>query len=384
MPIYLDHNATTPLDERVLAAMMPYLREHYGNPSSIHRWGRAARKAIDDAREQVAALVNAEPSQVIFTSGGTEANNLALKGATAQQPPDRIAVSAIEHASVLETARAMERSGWQLDTIDVDAAGQVTAEALDDVLNEQIRLVSIMLANNESGVIQDIAGIGESVHQAGALMHSDAVQAAGKIDIDFTKCNVDLMTISSHKIYGPKGTGALIFDRALDLQPLQNGGGHEMGLRAGTENVPGIVGFGKAAELAAQELAARTAHLAGLREQLETRLKMIPGMVIFSEAARRLPNTVLMAVPRVDGGTLLKELDREGIAVSSGSACSSADPEVSHVLLAMGVDRDLARCAVRLSPGMTTATADIDEFMDVLLDKVNVLQNMPVGAAGHG
>jgi len=384
MPIYLDHNATTPLDERVLAAMMPYLQKHYGNPSSSHRWGRAARKAIDDAREQVAALVNADPSQVIFTSGGTEANNLALKGVASRQSPDSIAVSAIEHASVLETAHALERGGWQLDIIDVDAAGQVTAETLNDALNGQTRLVSIMLANNESGVIQDIAEIGEAVHQAGALMHTDAVQAAGKIDVDFIKYNVDLMTLSSHKIYGPKGAGALIFNRTSDLQPLQNGGSHEKGLRAGTENVPGIVGFGKAAELAAQELDARTAHLTGLREQLETRLKMIPGMVIFSGAARRLPNTVFMAVPGIDGGTLLAELDRVGIAVSSGSACSSADPEVSHVLLAMGVDRNLARCAVRLSPGMPTTAADIDEFMGVLQGKVNTLLNMPAGVAGHG
>lgn len=374
MPVYLDHNATTPLDARVLDAMLPYLREHYGNPSSLHLQGRTARAALDQAREQVAALVNAHPSQVVFTSGGTEANNYALKGVAAKLSPGRIAISAIEHASLLGAAQALVAHGWQCDSIAVDEQCRVSRAALSIVLKSAPRLVSVMIANNETGVIQDIAAISAQVRAAGVIMHTDAVQAAGKIAVDFPASGAHLMSLSAHKLYGPKGVGALIVDKALDLEPLLQGGGHEMERRAGTENVAGIVGFGAAALLAQQGLASRTAHLKTLRDALEQRLRALPGVVVFAAQMQRIANTVLIGVPTIEGETLLMELDRHGIAVSSGSACASGSPDPSHVLLAMGVDPDLARRVIRISLGKDNTLADIDRLITVLNEQISRAQ----------
>lgn len=367
MSIYLDHNATTPLDERVVEIMQPYWRERYGNPSSLHSPGRLARAALDTAREQVAALVHAHPSQVIFTSGGTEANNLALTGFAFNAARGRLAVSAIEHASLFGPARDLAQQGWGLDYIKVDDQGRVTREALLHALRPDTRLVSVMWANNETGVMQDIAILGDAVRAAGAVMHCDAVQAAGKLPVDFTASRVQLMSLSAHKIYGPKGVGALLVDKSLDLHPLLQGGGHERGLRAGTENLAGIVGFGAAAELAMREALQRHAHLLNLRQQFEARLRQeLPDLVIVSADAERLPNTAMVAVPGIDGPALLMNLDEEGIAVSSGSACAAGSTEPSHVLTAMGFSPELARSVIRVSFGADNDASDVDALVAAL------------------
>lgn len=367
MAIYLDHNATTPLDPRVWVAMAPYLHDHYANPSSIHSPGRLARTAVEQAREQVAVLVNAHPSQVIFTSGGTEADNLALKGVMVNFPGQRLAVSAIEHAAVLESARALARQGWGLDIIPVDELGRVTPSALADVITPETRLVSVMAANNETGVVQDIVNLGEEARRAGALFHTDAVQAAGKLPLDFPASGAQLMSLSAHKIYGPKGVGALIVDQGVELWPLIHGGGHERGLRGGTENVAGIVGFGMAAELAGRELGERDAHSMQLRFHMEQRLRReMPEIAIVAEQAERLANTVMLLVPGIEGETLLMQLDQEAIAVSSGSACSAANAEPSHVLAAMGLVGETMRSAIRVSFGRDNTLGDVDALVKAL------------------
>ncbi len=385
MSVYLDFNATTAIAPQVLQAMMPYLTEHYGNPSSIHHYGRTAHTAIETARRQVAALVGVEPGQVVFTSGGTEANNLALKGGCAaglEMPC--IAHSAIEHSSVLQTARALEAQGWRRYEIRVDGDGRIDTEGLaaalaaDGLKKGSVHLFSVMLANNETGVLQDVAAISEVAHRYGALMHTDAVQAAGKIEVNFDALGVDLMSLSAHKIYGPKGVGALVFGRGVEIRPQIHGGGHERGLRAGTENLAGIVGFGAAAQLAAAELAPRSRHMQALHRLLEERLAQIAGVRIFAAGAPRLPNTTQLSVPGIDGETLLMQLDKRGIAVSSGSACSSSHTEPSHVLAAMGVGRDAARAAIRVSIGSTTTRQEIELFADVLQETVGFYKSFSI------
>ncbi len=375
MQAYLDHNATTPLDRRVLDEMLPFLELHHGNPSAVYREGRLARQAVETAREQVAQLVNAHPSQVIFTSGGTEANNLAIKGAVARL--DCLAVSAIEHASVLAPAHQAIQ-GRRLVKIGVDNEGRVTEAAMSHALAARPELVSIMLANNETGVIQDVARLATLVRDQGGLFHTDAVQAAGKIEVDFAALGVHLMTLSSHKIYGPKGVGALVFDKRIDLQPQLVGGGQEEGYRGGTENVAAIVGFGKAAELAALELKQRRTRVESLRQLLLERLGQIENVVVFARRAVCLPNTVYMALPGIDGETLLMEMDRAGVAVASGSACHSRQAEPSHVLLAMGVEETLARGAVRVSIGKDNSERDIENFLRVMRRQVKALQDNAV------
>jgi cysteine desulfurase len=367
MSIYLDHNATTPLDPRVWAAMVPYLRDYYANPSSVHTPGRMVRTAVDQAREQVAALVKVHPSQVIFTSGGTEANNLALKGIMARWPGQRLAVSAIEHASVLQPARALSERGWGLDVIGVDEQGRVSTASLRAALTPSTRLVSVMTANNEIGVVQDIAMLSDAARRAGLIMHSDAVQAAGKLALDFPASGVHLMSLSAHKLYGPKGVGALIVEQGIELSPWQHGGGHEGGMRAGTENVAGIVGFGMAAELAQAESAAHAAHCLELRRHFEQRLRQeLPELTIVAEGAERLSNTVMILVPGVEGETLLMHLDQAGIAVSSGSACSAGHAAASHVLVALGLVGDTGRSAVRISFGRDNSLTDVDAVVAAL------------------
>lgn len=380
MPTYLDHNATTHLDPRVLEAMLPYLTGPYANPSSQHRYGRAARDAVEAARAQVAALVSADPGEVIFTSGGTEANNLAVKGAAAKARRGRLLYSAIEHPCVLEPMQALAAQNWAVETIAVDQQGRVDPARFEEQLRRgDVRLVSCMVANNESGVIQDVSQLTKLTLSAGApqkiTFHADAVQAAGKIPLSFPASGAQLMSLSSHKIYGPKGAGALIADRALELEPLLHGGGQERGLRGGTENVAAIVGFGAAAELALQEMDTRTAHSLKLRERLETALKRMPGLRIFSQQAPRLPNTTQFALPGMHSATLLGLLDKKNFAVSSGSACASGTNEASHVLLAMGVPQDLALCAIRVSLGKDNTEGEVDQFVTAL--KSVLAETMP-------
>jgi len=374
--VYLDNNATTPIDERVLEAMLPYLKGRYANASSGHRLGREVRAAMDVAREQVAELVNAHPSQVVFTSGGTEANNMAMKGVAARCSPGLIALSAVEHSSVKETAEAMKRSGWSMAEIAVDHSGKIKETSLSVIADQAPKIIAVMMANNETGVVQNIAQVADVAQACGAYFFTDAVQAAGKIPLDFSASGAHLMSLSAHKIYGPKGAGALIVDKAVDMEPLLHGGGHEKGRRAGTENVAAIVGFGKASELAVNELAERQKHMRELQTYLEEQLILaIPQLKFFGQQAVRLPNTTFFAVPGLDGETLLMALDQAGLAVSSGSACGTGNVEPSHVLLAMGVDSEIARSAVRVSTGKDTSRDVLNHFVKCLKEQVRVLQS---------
>ncbi|MGZ5050786.1 MAG: cysteine desulfurase family protein [Methylobacter sp.] len=357
--IYFDHNATTPIDERVLEAMLPFLKTFYGNPSSLYRLGRVASSALAAAREQLAALVGVQPGQIVFTSGGTEANNLAL---ATLAPGTGLAVSAIEHPSIMEPAQRLSRQGHELNLLDVDANGLITREAIDQAIRLKPGLVSMMLANNETGAVQDVAGCADRLAEHGIKVHTDAVQGLGKIEVNFNKLGVHLMSLSSHKIYGPKGCGALVFDNSVNVNPVLLGGEQEQGLRAGTENVAAIVGFGKAAELAKAELDQRRAHLLKLRKLLEQNFSTIPGLTIFAEHAERLPNTIQLGIEGMDGEMLLMQLDQKGIAVSSGSACASGLKEPSPVLVAMGVTPDIAKSAIRISLGNANTEAEAFEF----------------------
>ncbi|HEU4708001.1 MAG TPA: cysteine desulfurase family protein [Methylophilaceae bacterium] len=365
--IFMDNNGTTALDARVLEVMLPFLNAQHGNATSRHSFGRTARSAVDHAREQVAAAVGAHPTQVVFTGGGTEADNMAITGiaAAAGAEAGQIAYSAIEHPAISRPVQAMRLRGWKTAVIGVNADGKINRHSLDQVLAAPTSLVSVMLANNETGVIQDIVEIAETVKRHGAFMHTDAVQALGKMPVDFAALNVNAMSLSSHKIYGPQGAGALILDKRVDIQPLIYGGGQEKGLRSGTENVAAIVGFGLACEFAGRELEQRRAAMRAMRDQLEQGLKNL-GAVIFGGQSERLPNTSFFAFPDMEGETLVVALDRKGFAVASGSACSSDSTEPSHVLLAMGVEEDLARGAVRVSLGKDNTSAQIEAFLAAL------------------
>ncbi|VAW88655.1 Cysteine desulfurase [hydrothermal vent metagenome] len=376
MATYLDHNATTPLDERVLEAMHPFLMKSYGNPSSVHGFGRHVRRAIDNAREQVAALVNAHPSQVIFTSGGTEANNMVFAGLAQRQTAGRALVSAIEHPSVLRGTKHLDSHQWQIETIAVDASGRVSADLLNAMIDDQTRLVSVMAANNEVGTVQDVAILSAICRDRQVIFHCDAVQAVGKIEVDFSSTQTHLMSLSSHKIYGPQGCGALVVDKLVDMAPLMYGGGQEKKRRAGTENVAAIVGFGKAAELAASELSHNQQHLLQLRQQLERALKTVDGVTIFAASAERLPNTVMFAVEGIAGETLLMALDALGFAVSSGSACESAEEGPSHVLVAMGVPFELAQTSIRISLGRGNTAQDVDNVIIALKQQIQMMRSM--------
>lgn len=377
-PVYLDHNATTPLDATAFEAMLPWLREHFGNASSRHEYGRAARRAIDTARQQVAAAFGAHPTEVVFTSGGSEANNLFVKGAAGAVKPGLIGISAVEHPCVVKPAEQLARHGWQLQKVAVDAAGRVCANAWRELLARRPRLLSVMRANNETGVLQDVAALAAEAKASGAWFHTDAVQAAGKMPLSFRELNlagVHAMTLSAHKIGGPKGAAALLLDKRVELEPLIAGGGHERGLRSGTENVAAIVGFGVAAEKIAAGLNDYANRLSTLRMTLECGLAGL-GATIFSVDAERLPNTTYFALPELDGETLVARLDRAGYAVASGAACSSANPEPSHVLRAMGAAPEFARGAVRVSLGPQTTAAQVEGFLAALRTTVRELQHL--------
>ena len=380
---YFDHNATTPVDDAVFEAMLPYFRKEFGNASSRHELGVTARRAINEAREQVASAVGVYPSQVIFTSGGSEANNLFIQGAAGYLKPGRIIVSSVEHPCVMRTAQEMAHNKYakrELRRLAVDHLGRVDLIDVDSAMLEQqtgqkqSSLVSVMLANNETGVIQDVATIADRARARGAWVHTDAVQAFGKIPVDFASLKVHAMTLSAHKIYGPKGAAALIIDKRLLLKPLIYGGGHENGLRSGTENVPAIVGFGIACELARKRVDETNRveetgkRLLAMRQRLEQGLIEM-GAVIFGAGAQRLPNTCYFALPGIEGDTLVVRLDKAGFAVASGAACSSVNPGRSHVLEAMGVDPMLTRCAVRVSLGSSNSMAQVENFLKAL-DKV--------------
>lgn len=366
MTVYLDHNATTPLDPRVLDAMLPFLRAACGNASSRHELGTVARQAIDRARAQVAAAVGVQPVQVIFTSGGTEANNLFIRGTAAGMKPGRITISAIEHPCVSGPAQDLQRQGWTLRRLKVDRDGRIDAADAEAALAEKPALWSVMLAHNETGVVQDVAVLAERARGSGAIVHSDAVQALGKIPVDFRALKVHALTLSAHKINGPKGAGALVIDKRLDLRAVQSGGGQEQGLRGGTENVPAIVGFGAACELALANLDERAVRLRALRERLERGLAAQGAVIFGAGAPQRLPNTTYFALRGIHGEALVIELDKAGYATGSGAACSSASSAPSASLLAMGVEPELARGAVRVSLGVGNDAAQVDGFLQAL------------------
>ncbi|GMV56871.1 MAG: cysteine desulfurase [Betaproteobacteria bacterium] len=365
-PVYLDYNATTPLDPVVREAMLPYLGSRFGNASSRHEYGRQARRALDEARERVAAAVGAHPTEILFTAGGTEANNMFIKGAAACMRAGLIAVSAVEHDSVLQPARQLVRSGWRLEEIGVDAAGRLDMASLDRALDREASLVSVMYANNETGVVMDLLEIARRVRSARARpwLHSDAIQALGKLPIDFRSLGVHALSLASHKVYGPHGAGALIVDKRVEIAPLLAGSGQERGLRSGTENVAAIVGFGVACTRAVDNLQREADRLLALRAHLEAGLSAL-GAEIFGVAASRLPNTVFFALPAINGETLVGQMDRAGYAVSSGAACS-ATGKASHVLLAMGIAHDVALGAVRVSLGHGTRDEHISGFLAAL------------------
>ena len=376
--IYLDWNATAPLRGEARAAALAAL-EVNGNPSSVHGEGRAARRLVEQAREQVAALVGAEPRNVVFTSGGTEANMLAL---VPREPRQRLLASAIEHPSVLAGGRF---PAGGVERLPVSGDGQIDLAALEQglaALGSPV-LVSIMAANNETGIVQPVSQAARLVHSAGGLLHVDAVQAAGRIACDITAMGGDLLTLSAHKIGGPKGVGALIGRTGLDaVKPLITGGGQERGARAGTENVPGIAGFGAAAATARTALAADAARMAALRDRLESGLKVAsPEVVIFGIEAERLPNTTLFGASGMKAETAVIAFDLEGVAVSAGAACSSGKVQASHVLAAMGVPPQLARAAVRVSLGPTTTESDVDRFIEAWIKLSGSLLKQSQGIA---
>lgn len=372
---YFDHNGTTLLDYRVLEVMLPFLSSQYGNATSRHIYGRAARVAIDRAREQVADAVGAHPTQVVFTGSGTESNNLAITGIAGNRPGEAVLVSAIEHPCVTRPAQALQQRGWHMATLAVDTAGKLDITHLKNALQQPTSLVSVMLANNETGVIQPVAEIAELAKRHGAYAHTDAVQALGKIKVDFAALNVQAMTVSSHKINGPQGAGALILDKRVDIRPLLLGGGQEKGLRSGTENVAAIAGFGAACELVSRELLQRTALLRQMRDRLENGISAL-GAVIFGKESERLPNTSFFAFPGVEGETLVMAMDRKGYAIASGSACSSDSTEPSHVLLAMGLEPDIARGAIRVSFGGGNNMDQVEGFLLTLKNELVRLRQL--------
>lgn len=380
--VYLDHNATSPLAPEVRDLMVSLVDGAWGNPSSPHGYGRRARALLDRAREQVAAAVGAHPTEVVFLSCGSEADNLILKGLAWQDPALHLAVSAVEHPAIRESARQLERSGARLDLIGVDREGRVDRDDYARILGGSPKLVSVMAANNETGVIQDIAALAAEAHRAGALFHSDAVQALGRIALDFRASGVDAMSLSSHKAGGSLGAGALILSRRVELAPLVAGGGQEGGLRSGTENFLAIAGFGLACELASARRA-RMEQVALMREHCEQALRAA-GALIFADAAARLPNTTFFAFPGIAGDALVARLDRHGFALASGSACSSADPGPSATLSAMGVDASLAICAVRLSLGPENTMDEVARFLQALSRSLEELKGLAAPAARPG
>ena len=355
--IYLDYNATAPIKPAVVDAVAEAMLLA-GNPSSVHGFGRDVRKRIEDAREQIAALVGCAPPELVFTAGGTEANNTALRGAGRRA----LIVSAIEHPAILRTAEAVADD---LVVLPVDGDGVLDLDALDAALKAHgpEALVSVMLANNETGVIQPVAEIAARARACGALVHCDAVQAPGRIPVSFAALGIDMMSVAAHKFAGPKGIGALVVRAGLDIAPLITGGGQERGLRGGTENAAGIAGFGTAAALALEDLE-RAGAVAAMRDRLEARLRETePAVTVFSAGAARLPNTSCLTMPGVQSETQVMGLDLAGVAVSAGSACSSGKVEASHVLRALGASDDVGGCAIRVSMGWATTDDDIDRFL---------------------
>ncbi len=371
-PIYLDYAATTPVDSRVLEAMRPYFADSFGNPSSVHRYGQVAEAAVDSARETIASVLGCRPDEIVFTSCGSEADNLALRGAALAQREktgaNRILTARTEHHAVSKTAEQLEKYyGFQVEWLDVDEHGRVTPQVLKRALNEQVALVSVMYANNEIGTINPIRELAALCHEHGVLFHSDAVQAAAYLDVNVQTLGVDLLSLGAHKLYGPKGVGALYVRKGTKLIPHLTGGGQEGDLRAGTHNVPYIVGFAEALSLAKEEREQRVHHVQPLRDHILGRvLEEIPDSKLTGHPAERLPNHASFVFKGVDGNLLLTLLDAAGFACSSGSACKTGNPEPSEVVTSLGFSRDWALGSLRITLGKDTQPAEVETFLQSL------------------
>ena len=375
--IYMDNAATTATRPEVLEAMMPYFTQFYGNPSSIHSFGRDARRALENARKQVAAALNCEPREVYFTAGGSESDNWAIRCALQNKKGKHIITSAIEHHAVLHTCEYMEKQGYEVTYLPVDEYGIVSVEDVKKAIRPDTALITIMAANNEIGTIQPIAEIGKIAKEAGILFHTDAVQAIGAIPVDVKEWNVDMLSLSGHKFHAPKGVGALYIRKGIRISNLIYGGAQERGLRAGTENLPGIVGLGKAIELAVAELPEYAERMTALRDKLiDGILNSIPDVQLNGHRTQRLPGNVNVSVRYVEGEALLMRLDLAGIAASSGSACTSGSLDPSHVLLAIGLPHEIAHGSLRLSLGNETTEEDVDYVIETLPNIVNTLRSM--------
>jgi cysteine desulfurase len=380
MRIYFDHNATTPVDPSAADVMMRVLRDEYGNASSVHRLGQQAKSVMDEARSAVSSLIGAEPSELVFTSGGTEADNFALRGAAeALEPTGRkhLIATSIEHEAVLVTLKALARRGWRTTLLPVGESGIVSPDALRDALTDDTAIVSVMHANNELGTIQPVAELAAIARSKGALVHTDAVQSVAKIPVNVRELGVDLLSLSAHKFNGPKGAGALWIKRGTRIVPILTGGKHERTRRAGTENVPAIAGMGAATEQGRAKLGTEAARVAALRDRLEREvLSRIPGTVVNGARERRVPNTTNISFERIEAESLLIALDLEGIAVSTGAACSSGTLEPSHVLRAMGLPTHRAQNSIRFSLGAGNTDAEIDYLLEKLPRAVEKLRSL--------
>ncbi|HZW83876.1 MAG TPA: cysteine desulfurase NifS [Candidatus Deferrimicrobium sp.] len=377
--VYLDHSATTPVDPEVAELIMTYYTSKFGNPSSIHAFGREAKKGLEDARQQVATLIGAQPEEIVFTSGGTEADNMALIGAALanQKKGNHIITTAVEHHAILDTCKYLEKQGFKLTILPVDEDGLLSVEALEKALTQETILVSIMHANNEVGTIQPIEEIGKLLQGKGIIFHVDAVQSLGKIPVNVNDLGVNLLTASSHKIYGPKGVGCLYIRKGTRIQSLVHGGSQERKRRSGTENLPGIVGFGKACELAGQRMEADSAMIADLRDRLMKGIfDKIDHVKLNGHPTKRVPTNLNVSFEFIEGESLLLSLDMKGIAGSSGSACTSGSLDPSHVLLAMGICHEIAHGSLRLTLGRENTVEDIDYVLEVLPEIVTRLRAM--------
>lgn len=376
--IYLDHNATTPLHPEVLSAMLPALQGNFGNPSSIHSFGRSARVQLDEAREKVARLIGAHPSEIIFTSGGTEANNLALLGVALQGKEKKIITSKIEHPSILNPCRQLEGQGVEVHYLDVDRFGRIDINNLESQITKSTALISLQHANSETGVLQDIKKIGELAHSKGVLFHTDAVQSVAKIELDLRDYPVDMLSLSAHKFNGPKGVGALFLRKGTPalFSPV-SGGSQEKKRRGGTENVAGIIGFGKACEMAMERISTlEISQVAELKDYFYNKVcEMIPGTELLGDIQNNLPNTLNLGFEGVEGDTLLIALDMEGVAVSTGSACSSGTGLPSHVLQAMGLPDKKINSSIRFSLGCSTTKSELDSVIETLVKAVSLNNN---------
>jgi cysteine desulfurase len=377
--IYLDHSATTPVDYRVLEAMNPFFSKAYGNASSLHKFGQEAKKGMEESREKVADVIKAERSEIIFTSGGTEADNLAIKGicfANKEKKKNHIITSKIEHHAILHTCQWMEKNGFEVTYLPVNKYGLVNPDDVEQAIKKNTCLVSIMFANNEIGTIEPIEKIGKICRENEVYFHTDAVQAFGKIPIDVNKMNIDLLSASAHKFYGPKGVGALFVRDTVDIEPILHGGGHENGMRSGTENVSGIVGFGATCEIAKKEMKKETERETMLRDKLIKGILKIENSHLNGHPTKRLPNNANFWFAFVEGESLILYLDVKGIATSTGSACSSKSLEPSHVLLAIGLKHEEAHGSLRLTLGKQNTKEEVDYVLEVLPDVVERLRQI--------